>query len=164
MGRVTLMSCDADSAAILRRAELKLTPQRLMVLTALRHAPGHLTAAEVYEQVRAAYPYVDISTVYRTLNALKQLRLVTETDMGSGDLAYEWVREKPHHHLICSGCGSVTQLDHAYLERLGAELERDLGFAADLDHFAIFGRCAGCRAAGSYRHPEPYRSTEPRGA
>jgi Fur family ferric uptake transcriptional regulator len=128
---------------------MKLTPQRMMVLTALRHAGGHVTAAGVYEQVRASYPYVDISTVYRTLSALKQMRLVTETDMGGGDLSYEWVRGQRHHHLICSTCGHVTQLDHAYLERLGTELDRALGFEADLDHFAIFGRCAGCRAAAA---------------
>jgi Fur family ferric uptake transcriptional regulator len=126
---------------------MKLTPQRLMVLTALRHAGGHVTASNVYDQVRASYPYVDISTVYRTLGALKQMRLVTETDMGGGDLSYEWVQEVRHHHLICSACGSVTQLDHSYLARLGDELERGLGFAADLDHFAIFGRCVDCRAA-----------------
>src|SRR6266540_7101273 len=134
---------------------MKLTPQRLMVLTALRHARGHVSAGAVYDQVRAAYPYVDISTIYRTLNALKQMRLVTETDMGSGDLAYEWAREQPHHHLICTSCGAISQLDHAYLERLGAELQRDLGFAADLDHFAIFGRCAACTRVNGAASPKP---------
>jgi Fur family ferric uptake transcriptional regulator len=143
------VACEDESAAILRRAEMKLTPQRLMVLTALRHADGHVTASKVYEQVKASYPYVDISTVYRTLGALKQMRLVTETDMGGGDLSYEWVRDGRHHHLICSACGSVTEIDHSYLARLGGEIERDLGFDADLDHFAIFGRCAGCRAAAA---------------
>ncbi len=143
------MSCDTDSVAVLRRAEMKLTPQRLMVLSALRHAQGHLTAAEIFEQVRAAYPYVDISTIYRTLTALRTMRLVTETDMGSGDLAYEWVQERPHHHLICSGCHRVLELDHGYLERLGDDLARDLDFEADLHHFAIFGRCAACRPAAA---------------
>jgi Fur family ferric uptake transcriptional regulator len=141
------MSCEDDSALLLRRAALKLTPQRLMVLTALRHAPGHMTAAAVFEQVRAAYPYVDISTVYRTLAALKQMHMVTETDMGSGDLAYEWMRERPHHHLICTACGAVSELDHVYLQRLGNDLRQDQGFVADLHHFAIFGRCAACAAA-----------------
>jgi Fur family ferric uptake transcriptional regulator len=143
------MSCEDESALLLRRADMKVTPQRLMVVTALRHAGGHVTAAAVYDQVKLSYPYVDISTVYRTLGALKQMRLVTETDMGGGDLSYEWVGGRRHHHLICSVCGAVNEIDHSYLERLGAELLRDLGFAADLDHFAIFGRCRACRAAGA---------------
>lgn len=140
------MSCEQDSVALLRRVNMKLTPQRLMVLTAVRHAEGHVTAAQVYEQVRAAYPYVDISTVYRTLGTLKQLRFVTETDMGRGDLMYEWVRPERHHHLICQLCGAITQLEDTYLKRLGSELLHDHGFTADLDHFAIFGRCATCQA------------------
>ena len=142
------MSCEQESVVALRRADLKLTPQRLMVVTALRHAAGHMSAADIFEQVRAAYPYVDISTVYRTLAALKQARMVTETDMGRGDLTYEWVREHPHHHMICSTCNRVTDLNHGYLERLGEDLLTHFGFAADLDHFAIFGRCRECRESG----------------
>jgi Fur family ferric uptake transcriptional regulator len=122
-----------------------MTPQRMMILTSLRHAPGHLTAADIYDRVKEAYPYVDISTVYRTLTVLKDMRLISETHMGTGDAAFEWVGDERHHHLICRKCGGVTQLDHKYLEELGTELARDLGFRADIDHFAIFGLCAGCQ-------------------
>lgn len=124
-----------------------MTPQRMMILTSLRHAPGHLTAADIYEQVRQEYPYVDISTIYRTLAVLKDMRLVSETHMGSGDAAFEWVAPERHHHLICRNCDDVAELDHRYLEALGAEVERDLGFRAELDHFAIFGLCKTCRAS-----------------
>jgi Fur family ferric uptake transcriptional regulator len=140
------MGCDVETVAILRRAGQKVTPQRLMVLTALRHHHGHATAAEIYQQVRATYPYVDISTVYRTLASLKDLRLVTETDMGMGELSYEWAGPTPHHHLICRQCGGVAELDHASMERLGRDVRERYGFEADLDHFAIFGRCAACQA------------------
>jgi Fur family ferric uptake transcriptional regulator len=117
-----------------------------MILSALRHASGHLTANDIYERVRAEYPYVDISTVYRTLAVLKELRLVTETDMGRGDATYEWLREqRRHHHLICRVCGNAQSLDHKYLEDLGAEILADSGFKPDIDHFAIFGICAACQ-------------------
>ena len=150
------MCCDDDTVAVLRQAGQKVTPQRLMVLTALRHRDGHATAAEIFQQVRAAYPYVDISTVYRTLASLKELRLVTETDMGTGELSYEWAGATPHHHLICQQCGGVAELDHAYMERLGTEVQQRYGFHANLDHFAIFGRCAACQGqpdAGREREP-----------
>ena len=117
-----------------------------MILSSLRHAQGHMTAAEIFDRVRAAYPYVDISTVYRTLSVLKDMRFVTETHMGGGDATFEWVAPERHHHLICRGCDDVTQLDHHYLEKVGEQLARDLGFRADLDHFAIFGLCADCAA------------------
>jgi Fur family ferric uptake transcriptional regulator len=140
------MCCDDDIVALLRRAGQKVTPQRLMVLTALRHRDGHATAAEIFGQVRATYPYVDISTVYRTLASLKELRLVTETDMGTGDLSYEWAGATPHHHLICQQCGAVAELDHRHMAGLGEAVREAYGFEANLDHFAIFGRCRTCQA------------------
>ena len=88
------MSCETETVQVLRAGGHKATPQRLMILSALRHSDGHLTAGEIFEQVRVDYPYVDISTVYRTLGVLKELRLVSETDMGTGDTSYEWVRQQ----------------------------------------------------------------------
>lgn len=141
------MSCEAETVSVLRDSGHKMTPQRMMILTSIRHADGHMTAADIYEEVRAAYPYVDISTVYRTLTVLKDMRLVSETHMGGADAAFEWVAPERHHHLICRRCDGVTQLDHHYLEAVGVQLARDLGFRADLDHFAIFGLCAECQRA-----------------
>jgi Fur family ferric uptake transcriptional regulator len=140
------LSCETETVQVLRERGHKATPQRLMILSALRHATGHLTAGEIFEQVRVDYPYVDISTVYRTLNVLKELRLVSETDMGTGDTAYEWVRQQgKHHHLICRDCGAVASLDHRFLEDLGAEIMTESGFRPDIDHFAIFGLCRACQ-------------------
>ncbi len=141
------MSCEQDTAGVIRRAGHKLTPQRMMILTALRHAGGHVTASDLLGRVQRDYPYVDISTVYRTLHTLKQLRLVTETDMGTGDTAYEWARSERHHHLICTACGAVEEINHEHLDRLGGDIEREYGFRPVLDHFAIFGLCRDCSRA-----------------
>jgi Fur family ferric uptake transcriptional regulator len=139
------MSCESETVDALRESGHKMTPQRMMILSSLRHAPGHMTAADIFERVKAEYPYVDISTVYRTLTVLKDLRLISETDLGGGDAAFEWVGSDRHHHLICRRCNEIIRLDHRYLVALGEQLGRDLGFRADIDHFAIFGICAGCQ-------------------
>jgi Fur family ferric uptake transcriptional regulator len=139
------MCCEDETAELLRRAGHKMTPQRLLIVSALRHAEGHVTASQLAEQVHESYPFVDVSTVYRTLDVLKRMRLVTSTDMGSGDAVFEWTPEQPHHHLICSSCGYVAELDHSYLDTLEAGLVADFGFTADLNHFAIFGLCSGCK-------------------
>jgi Fur family ferric uptake transcriptional regulator len=141
------MSCESETVGILRGSGHKMTPQRMMVLTSLRHADKHLSAAQIFERVKAAYPYVDISTVYRTLTVLKDLRLISETHMGGGDATFEWVNSEPHHHIICRSCHSVVELDHTYLTRFGEALRRDLGFEAEIDHFAVFGLCAQCATA-----------------
>lgn len=139
------MSCEEATAQVLKESGQRLTPQRLLILSAVRHARGHVTAAQVLEEVRASYPYIDISTVYRTLAALRDMRLISETHLGSGEHRYEWLGDQPHHHLICRQCGHVADLDHQYMEELRRGLLEHYGFQADLDHFAIFGLCRRCR-------------------
>jgi Fur family transcriptional regulator, ferric uptake regulator len=140
------MSCETETATVLRAAGQKVTPQRLIILSALRHAGGHVTAAHLLEDARKAYPYIDASTVYRTLAAARDLRLVSETRMGSGEALFEWLGTHRHHHLVCRQCGQVVSLDEKHLEVLANSLERDTGFKADLDHIAILGTCAACAA------------------
>lgn len=130
---------------LLRRAGHKVTPQRLMIIEALKSAHGHVTASQIAEQVREHYPVVDLSTVYRTLDVLKRMRVATAIDVGTGDAMFEWAPQEPHHHLVCTSCEAIEILDHTYLEDLGARLERDLGFSANMDHFAIFGICRDCK-------------------
>jgi Fur family transcriptional regulator, ferric uptake regulator len=141
------MSCEDDTAELLRRAGHKMTPQRLMIVRALRHSEGHISAAGILDQVREVYPFVDISTVYRTIDVLKRLRLASSTDMGSGDVVFEWSPAEPHHHLICTTCGHVAEIGHWYLEDLAGRIFNDFGFAPDLHHFAIFGLCSECQVA-----------------
>ena len=140
------MSCEQDTATTLRASGFRVTPQRLLVASALRHAGRHLSAAEIAEVVRAVYPVVDLSTIYRTVEMLKRLHLATATDMGGDDLLFEWSAGETHHHLICSNCRSMQVLDHEYLDGLAERVGRDFGFQADLHHFAIFGLCRDCRA------------------
>ena len=139
------MSCEQSTAQALKDAGRRLTPQRLLILSAIRHAGEHITAAEVLEQVKESYPYIDVSTVYRTLGVLKQMRLISETDMGGGEYTYEWIEQLKHHHLICRSCNRVTLLDHKHLGGLGTKIHEDYEFQADMDHFAIFGLCRECQ-------------------
>ncbi|WP_322817418.1 Fur family transcriptional regulator [Tepidiforma sp.] len=139
------MSCENDIAERLRRAGFRLTPQRLLIVRALRHGGRHMSAGEIAEEVHKVHPYVDLSTVYRTLDVLKRTRLVTSTDMGSGDVLFEWAAEEPHHHLICSVCGHVVEIGPEYFRPLEERLRTELGFEPDMHHFAVFGLCRECR-------------------
>ena len=140
------MSCETETAQALRAGGQKVTPQRLIILSALRHAGGHVTASRLLDEARKSYPYIDASTVYRTLAAARDLKLVTETNMGSGETLFEWQGGHRHHHLICKQCGQVVSLEEGHLDVLSKTLERETGFRADLDHIAIFGTCSVCVA------------------
>ncbi len=143
------MSCEAEIGELLRESGQRPTPQRLMILSILRHCEGHLTAAEILNEVKKEHPYVDISTIYRTMNALKELHLVSETDMGSGERCYEWLPARQHHHMICRQCGAEVSFESKYLEDIAARLLEDYGFEAELDHLAVFGLCRDCHKAAN---------------
>ncbi len=137
----------------LRETGHRLTPQRLMILSTIHEHQGHITAEEVCEKIHQEYPYLDISTVYRTLELLKGLGLVTRTDLGGGRAVYEMATEC-HHHLVCQRCGGTVALHHRFLEPLEAELLEKFGFAAKMNHLAIFGLCAQCREALSSKEED----------
>jgi Fur family ferric uptake transcriptional regulator len=100
--------------------------------------------------VRARHPGVNASTIYRTLTTLRELGLVSETNLGTGELSYAWIGDdEPHHHLICHRCRGVIELDHGYLKPLQDRLQADFAFRPSLHHFAIFGLCGECRARGA---------------
>jgi len=123
----------------------RLTPQRMMILAAIEDSDDHISAEEIYVQVVAKYSHVNISTVYRTLELLKRLGLVTETDFGGGRVRYHPADKGHHHHLVCTECGAIIDLDESVLSSLKDTLLREYKFSADLRHLAILGRCANCR-------------------
>jgi len=122
----------------------RLTPQRMMILAAIEKSDHHISAEEIYAQVVARYPKVNISTVYRTLELLKRLSLVTETDMGEGRVRYHPADKGHHHHLVCQECGAIIDLDESLLAPLKNALLTEYGFQAELRHLAILGRCGNC--------------------
>jgi len=133
-----------DMIGELSKQGYRLTPQRMMILSAIENSDNHISAEEIYAQVVAKYPNVNISTVYRTLELLKRLGLVTETDMGEGRVRYHPAEKGHHHHLVCQECGAIIDLDESLLASLKSALLREYKFSADLRHLAIFGRCINC--------------------
>ncbi len=135
------MSCHE----ILQEKGYRLTPQRMLVIEALHSADGHISAEEIYGQLHARYPYSNISTVYRTLELLKALGLVTESNFGEGRVRYHAAEKGHHHHLVCRSCGKIIDLHESALYPLKDTLLRDYAFDADLRHLAISGECSECR-------------------
>jgi len=133
-----------DITSKLTEQGYRLTPQRMMILSAIENSNDHISAEEIYTQVVTKYPHINISTVYRTLELLKELGLVTETNLEEGRVRYHPADKGHHHHLVCQECGAIIDLDESVLSSLKSALFREYKFSADLRHLAIFGRCANC--------------------
>jgi Fur family ferric uptake transcriptional regulator len=122
-----------------------MTRQRALILKALCDLSGHASAEAVHKHVARHQEDVDLSTVYRTLELLRDLRILSQTDLGRGCAEYEIVADRPHHHLVCLRCETVIDLDHAYLAPVADAIRENLEFEPVFDHMAIFGLCPECR-------------------
>ena len=128
----------------LRTRGYRMTPQRLSVLDIVASRSGHVGADEVWNRVKMQHPYVDLATVYRTLQLLKRVGVVTEVVIGN-KLHFELTdQHNRHHHMVCSHCDAVQTLSPAYLDELSQRLQLEFGFTPDLENFTIGGTCDKC--------------------
>ncbi len=125
----------------------RVTPQRQLILDAICESGGHAAPDDIYARVREKSPVVNRATVYRNLEFLCEMRLVTSADMGRGRKVYEIACEAPHHHLVCQKCGAVAQIDHTLVRSFLAKIERAYQFKVEADHLALFGVCQKCQDA-----------------
>jgi Fur family ferric uptake transcriptional regulator len=139
----------APSSALrneLHQRGLRMTPQRQLVLDAVRDL-GHATPEQICTRVQRAAPAVNITTVYRTLDLLERIGVVRHTHLGHGAPSYS-AEEHQHVHLVCHGCGSVSEVDTHLMSGLAEQLENTEGFQLDVTHVALSGRCRDCAGAG----------------
>jgi Fur family ferric uptake transcriptional regulator len=129
----------------LRARGYRVTPQRQLVLEAVTKLE-HATPEEIWADVQQTASGVNISTIYRALELLEQLGLVTHTHLGHGAPRYHLAAEADHVHLVCSNCGRITQVAPDAVDPLVTALDEHHGFQTDVGHLTVFGRCASCRA------------------
>jgi len=133
-----------DIVASLRARGMRMTPQRRRVIAAveeLGHATPDALAATVARDGGAALP---LSTIYRNLEALEELGVVTHTHLDHRAPTYHLAEHADHLHLVCLRCGRVTESPIGEADAFVGNLLAREGFVADVKHMAIHGWCAAC--------------------
>jgi Fur family transcriptional regulator, ferric uptake regulator len=138
--------------AALRAGGYRVTPQRQLVLEAVTRL-NHASPEEIFAEVHQTARGVNVSTIYRTLELLEQLGLVTHTHLGHGAPRYHMAGQDQHVHLVCRVCERVTELAPEAAHPLVAALDSEHGFHVDLGHLTVFGTCQDCRSAGTTAGP-----------
>lgn len=121
----------------------RVTDQRRVILHVLFEQSELVTADDLAERVHDRLPEVHLSTVYRFLDTLESLGLVTHVHLGHGPAAYH-LTEGRHAHVVCVSCSAIDVVDAALLRRWSGQLRRAGGFELVDQHFAFAGRCAAC--------------------
>lgn len=128
-----------------RRAGLPITHQRQVIYDVLIAMPGHPSPEEVYDRVKKRIPSISLATVYKNLNRFLAAGLVQEMSVHHGSLRVE-VNDHPHHHLVCSSCRKIEDIDSEQIGPLHVRGGLPKGFAVQRFSVDVIGLCAHCRS------------------
>ena len=134
--------------SILKENGYKLTPQRRAIVEMIINSKGnHLTTEEIYNLVKLNCPEIGLATVYRTVLLLDEIGVVARLDLNDGCSRYELVSEHEHHrhhHLICTNCGKVLEVEGDLLEDLEEKIEKKYEFKIEDHSVKFYGICEEC--------------------
>lgn len=133
----------------LKKKGYKLTPQRRAIVDTIISNDGkHLTAEEIYDEVKRICPEIGLATVYRTIQLLEEMSVIYKLDLDDGCARYELVNKDEthrHHHLVCNRCGKVYEVEDDLLEELESVIEKKYKFSIEDHSVKFFGVCNECK-------------------
>ncbi|TMG34810.1 MAG: transcriptional repressor [Chloroflexi bacterium] len=130
----------------IQRSGQRLTPQRMAIAEVLARSPKQASAQELYDRVRRKHPYIGRATVFRSLDMLVHAGLAQRLERPGHVSAYVWCEPGHHHHLICTSCGNVEELDEKAVAPLAEAIVRTRGFRVDHAALDFYGICRACRS------------------
>ena len=142
-GEVADFSSVDTVITFLRSRGSRVTSSRRILLEVLFAADGHMSAEELADAVQARAPDVHLSTIYRNLEELEHLGVISHSHLGHGPSSY-LLASHAHAHFICADCGKMIEAPDEMFRGLARSARAKLGFSIDPKHFAILGRCADC--------------------
>jgi Fur family ferric uptake transcriptional regulator len=129
----------------LRQHGCRITPQRELIVDAIVHSDHHMSAEEIFAAIHTRSQALNLATVYRTLELLVDVGLVSRADLGNGRIMYA---SDLHLHLVCRQCGQVVDGESSLLASIESQLHTRYGFSADLQHVCLNGLCKYCQTTG----------------
>lgn len=125
--------------------KLKFTQQRKVILEAFLATEDHISAEELYEQLKGTNLGIGLATVYRTLNLLCSCGLAQQRQFGDRQSRYEHLADHSHHdHLVCQKCGKISEFENNHIEKLQEEVAKDKGYIIFTHKLELYGLCSEC--------------------
>ena len=138
-----------ETLASFRTLGGRSTRQRRRILEAIDAAPAGVSAEELVTEVGASAGLLARSTVYRTLDTLREIGAVDVVHPSPEHHRYLARRTSHQHHIVCEGCGRLAVLDGCAFDQMMAAVEHGTGFAVTRHTLEIFGACEACRVTAS---------------
>jgi Fe2+ or Zn2+ uptake regulation protein len=138
------MKTSEELTTIFRDHGFRVTPQRQAIFGLLHGNDRHPTVDALYEAARADMPTISLKTVYQTVHDLEALGQVSLLDLGTGSVRVDPNVESEHHHIVCSSCGLVHDVEIAAVPKLPPRYRRE--FHSDAVEVIFRGVCNECVA------------------
>ncbi|MPW26307.1 transcriptional repressor [Alkalibaculum sp. M08DMB] len=134
---------------LMKNKGYKLTPQRRYILDAvMENNESHLSIDEIYTVVKQTCPEIGIATIYRTVQMLEEIGVLTKHHFDDGCSRYELADDSKrhnHHHLVCVICGKVIEIQDNYFDELEQHIEKDKNFTITNHTVTFYGKCEICK-------------------
>lgn len=127
----------------LKKAGVRITPQRHAVLEYLLTSHSHPTADEIYRALEKKFPNMSVATVYNNLRILKELGLVKELTYGDDSSRFD-INTEEHYHIICEECGKIVDFHYPTLDEIESLAEKVSGFEISHHRMELYGVCSDC--------------------
>lgn len=125
---------------------LTATHQRQVLYDVMKTMPGHPSPEEVYARVKKRIPAISLATVYKNIHLFVERGLLKEVSMHHGSLRVE-INSHRHHHMVCSHCRAIADIEEKDLGVLPALQRLPGGFQVERYAVDVIGICAACQKA-----------------
>ena len=127
----------------IKKAGLKKTPAREAVLKVLKNNKNPVDVEKLIEEVNKI-TIINQATVYRILDLYTKKGIVERVELGEGKYRYE-LQDKHHHHLVCSKCGNIEDVEVEKLSEIESRIKDKKGFLVKSHSLEFFGICKNCQ-------------------
>jgi Fur family peroxide stress response transcriptional regulator len=128
----------------LREEGFRITPQRIAIVDYLLKTVDHPSADSIHKVIQKKYPMVSLSTVYKTLELLKEKRLINEIEV-DGETRFD-AHTDEHINLVCMNCGKIDDVDEDLLKDIQIRAARKSKYLVLKSSFELFGYCSNCKS------------------
>ncbi len=132
---------------MLRSKGLKVTPQRIAILSMLMNTKSHPTAEAIFKALEPTNPTMSLATVYKTLDSFTAAGIIQQLSIDGDSLHYDYITEF-HPHVICKKCGSIHDVDIDFspeLDSIANKIKTKSSYEVDKEQLFFYGLCEECR-------------------
>ena len=133
----------------LKEKGFKLTKQRKDIFDYLvENKDKHMSAEEIYDAIKKKKPGIGLATVYRTMQLFTDIKVSVRNDFEQGKSRYELNIDGDfhnHHHLVCSICSKIIEVNEDLMDELEKQIEDKYEFEIVNHDLKLFGYCKECK-------------------